>query len=158
MEKAKIQGGIDMEELKFSINISATREKVWETLWNDSTFRDWASIIDEGTYLEGDLVEGGDVQFISSVNGYGVTSLIEKLVPYEFILFRHRSDTMDSGQQSRERQWTGGKESYSLIEIDGFTKLTLRSDVPLELLEVFNLLLPQALERIKALSEGIVRK
>jgi len=92
-----------MEELKFSINISATREKVWEALWNDSTFRDWASIIDEGTYLESDLVEGRDVQFISSVNGYGVTSLIERLVPYEFILFRHRSDTMDSGQQSRER-------------------------------------------------------
>ena len=42
-----------MKELQFSIEIKAPIERVWATLWEDATFRDWASIIDEGTYIKG---------------------------------------------------------------------------------------------------------
>ena len=53
---------------------------------------------------------GNEIQFISSVNGYGVTSLIEKLNPNEFILFRHGADTKENGRQEREKEWTGTKK------------------------------------------------
>ncbi|NTW72486.1 MAG: hypothetical protein HGA49_09625, partial [Eubacteriaceae bacterium] len=129
------------------------KEKVWATLWEDATFRDWANIIDEGTYMKGVMKEGNEVQFISSVNGYGVTSLIEKLNPNEFVLIRHRADTKESGQQEREKEWIGGTESYSLTEKDGVTTLIVKTDVPKELEEIFNIRLPRALERIKTLAE-----
>jgi hypothetical protein len=29
-----------------SIEITAPRDKVWSTLWDEKTFRDWAGIID----------------------------------------------------------------------------------------------------------------
>ena len=105
-----------MKELFFSIEIEASKEKVWATLWEDKTFRDWADIIDEGTYMQGEMKEGNEIRFLSSVNGYGVTSLIEKLTPNEYVLFRHSADTKDTGQQVREKEWTGGTESYALTE------------------------------------------
>lgn len=148
--------GIDikMKELQFSIEINTSKERVWSTLWADKSFRDWASIIDEGTYMKGEMKEGNEIQFISSVNGYGVTSLIEKLIPNEFVLFRHSADTKDAGQQEREKEWTGGTESYSLTEKNGVTALIVKTDVPQELEEMFNIILPRALERIKTLAEG----
>jgi len=144
-----------MIELQFSIKIDASNERVWATLWEDAAFRDWANIIDEGTYIKGVMKEGNEIEFISSVNGYGVTSLIDRLIPDEFVLFRHRADTKESGQQEREKEWTGGTESYSLAEKDGVTALIVTADIPDELEEIFNDRLPRALDRIKVLAEKI---
>ena len=142
-----------MKEMQFSVEINATKEKVWDTLWQDETFREWAGIIDPGTHMVGDLKEGNEVQFISG-NGYGVTSLVEKLTPGEFLLLRHSADTQDDGKRERENEWTGGAESYSLSEKDGTTTLTAAFDVPPELEEYFKVNYPKALERVKVLAEG----
>lgn len=144
-----------MKNFEFSIEIKASKEKVWATLWNDGTFRDWASLIDEGTYMEGIMKEGNEIQFLSSANGYGVTSLIVKLDPNEYVLFKHRADTQNTGQQEREKEWTGGTESYSLAEKKGVTTLIVKTDVPQEQEETFRIRIPEALERIKTLAEKI---
>jgi uncharacterized protein YndB with AHSA1/START domain len=142
-----------MKELQFSIEVNATRETVWDTLWQDETFREWAGIIDPGTYMVGELKEGNEIQFISAENGYGVTSLVEKLVPSEFLLLRHRADTQEAGKREREKEWTGGVESYSLANKDGTTTLTVAFGVPPEMEEYFKLTYPKALERVKVLAE-----
>lgn len=139
--------------MQFTIEIKATKEKIWSTLWADKTFREWASIIDEGLYMVGEMKEGSKIQFISSVSGYGVTSSIEKLTPNEFVLFRHITDTKESGKQSRENEWTGGMESYLLTENDGGTTLIVKLDVPNQQEEIFKNKLPRALERVKKLAE-----
>lgn len=141
-----------MKEMQFQVEISAPKEKVWDTLWQDQTLREWAGIIDPGTYLVGDLKEGNEVQFISG-NGYGVTTLVEKLTPNEFLLFRHQADTQDEGKRERENEWTGGKESYTLAEKDGATILTAAFDVPPEMEQYFTDTYPKALERVKELAE-----
>lgn len=144
-----------MKKIQFSIEINAAKARVWETLWEDITFRDWANIIDEGTYMKGVMKEGNEIQFISSVSGYGVTDLVEKLNPNDFVLFRHGADTKESGQQEREKEWTGGTESYSLAEKNGVTTLIVKTDVPKEQEETFNIRFPRALERLKMLAEKI---
>ena len=144
-----------MKTIEFSIEINAAKECVWATLWEDATFRDWASIIDEGTYMKGIMKEGNEIQFLSSLNGYGVTSLIAKLSPNEYVLFRHNADTKESGQQEREKEWTGGTESYSLSEKNGVTTLIVKIDVPQEQEETFRIRLPKAMERIKMLAEKV---
>ena len=143
-----------MKEMKFTVEINASREKVWDTLWQDKTFRQWASVIDPGTYMVGELKEGSKVQFISLSSGYGVTSLVEKLTPGEFLLLRHHADTQEEGKRERENEWTGGKDSYSLIEKDNLTTLTVVFDVPSELEEEFNSSYPKALKQVKVLAEG----
>lgn len=141
-----------MVQLHFSIKIKASRESVWNILWEDKTFRDWASNIDEGIYLVGELKEGSEVQFLSA-SGFGVTSLVEKLTLNELIVFRHQADTKDSGEKKREKEWTGGTESYALTESDGATILTVDMDVPPEQVETFQDRMPKALERVKVIAE-----
>lgn len=142
-----------MQKMQFSIEIKAPREKVWSTLWENKTLRDWGNIIDEGLYMVGEMKEGNEVQFISSVSGYGVTSLIEKLTPNEFVLFRQMADTKESGEQEREKEWAGGTESYSLVEKDSVTTLIVELDVPHGQEETFKVRFPKALERVKILAE-----
>ncbi len=144
-----------MQKLHFSIEIYASKEKVWNTLWEDTTLRDWANIIDEGMYMAGETKEGAEVQFISEVGGYGVTSLIETYRPNEFVLFRHMADTKDKGTEEREPEWTGGQESYSLTEQGGTTTLTIEMDAPPEQVETFKERLPKALKRVKELAENL---
>lgn len=145
---------MNMQKLQFTIKIQAPRKKVWNTLWEDKTFRDWANIVDEGTYMVGEMKEGNEIQFISSVNGYGVKCLIDKLTPNEFVLFRFMADTKDNGKQEREKDWTGGTESHSLTEENGVSTLTVEFDVPTNKMEeIFNVRFPKALERVKILAE-----
>ena len=139
-----------MQTLQFSIEIRSPKETVWKTLWEDRTFRDWASIIDEGMYMTGDLKEGNEVQFISP-SGNGVTSKVLKLIVNEFVSFRHMMDTMDGGE--RPREWTDGTESYSLTESGGVTVLTTLLDVPPAQEEAFKIILPKVLKRVKTLAE-----
>ena len=143
-----------MHQEEFSIEIHAPKERVWETLWNDRTFRDWANLIDEGMYMKGELIEGEEVQFISGLNGYGVTSMVEKLEPYSFVLLRMLVDTKESGEALREEEWTGGSESYALNEEGEVTTLTLTTDVPPTQEVTMRERLPKALARVKELAEA----
>lgn len=144
-----------MKNMRHSVEINASKEKIWETLWSDQTLQDWMSIIDEGTYMEGDLQEGNEVSFMSA-SGYGVSSKVEKLIPYKHVSFRQTADIKigkDGAIEKRNKQWTGSLESYDLEESNGKTTLSLTQDVPLELVEYFEAKLPQALDRVKVLAE-----
>ena len=142
-----------MKQMRFETVIHAPKEKVWKVLWEDVTLRQWASIVDPGTYMLGELKEGKAVQF-NSEESYGVTSLVEKLIPNEYILLKHKADTKNYGSNDREDQWTGGNESYALKERDGMTTLVLEFDVPEELQDIMNTNYPKSLTKIKELSES----
>ena len=60
-----------MEKVTFNIAIDAPREKVWETLWNDSSYREWTSVFSEGSKVETDWQIGGKVLFL---DGQGVSA------------------------------------------------------------------------------------
>ncbi len=137
-----------MKEVRFSIEIQAPKEQVWRTLWQDKTFREWAGIIDPGTYMMGDLEKGNEVEFISSENGYGVTSLIAEVTTNELLLLKHQSDTQNTGTEKRDKEWTGGTEKYTLSETKGITTLEVFIDVPINLEQYFKETYPKAFERV----------
>lgn len=143
-----------MKELQFRVSIHAPKDRVWSVLWDDATFREWAGVIDPGTYMEGELKVGGSVQFISAENGYGVTSHVDEVKRGEYIQLSHVADTQDAGERERDDEWTGGKESYSLTEQDGITTLVATFDVPLKMEAYFNEAYPKAFARVKELAEG----
>ena len=150
-----------MNTLRHSVEIKATKETVWQVLWDDKTFRDWANIIDPGTYMTGELQEGNEVNFIGNSDdgvSFGVTSRVEKLIPYSHISFEQVADITvgnDGSIKKRKTQWTGGKETYELEEHDDTVTLSHTQDVPDELVTYFNDKLPQALKRIKSLAETL---
>lgn len=43
-----------MQHLIFSTTIDTPKEKVWDELWEDSSYRKWTSIFCEGSYAETD--------------------------------------------------------------------------------------------------------
>lgn len=141
-----------MKELQFSVVIHAPTQHVWDTMWQDENFRQWAGLIDPGTHMVGELLEGNEVQFISG-NGYGVTSLVDSVKNGEYLLLKHSADTQDAGIQERDKQWTGGKEEYTLTEKGDTTILTIVFDSPVELEAIMNDSYPTAMARIKELSE-----
>jgi hypothetical protein len=142
-----------MEQMQFSVAIRASKGRVWQTLWQDETFRQWASVIDPGTYMVGELKEGNEVQFISSESGYGVTSLVAGLINDKYLLIKHRADTQDRGELQRDDEWTGGEERYTLTEHDGTTTLRVALDVPTKLAATFAVSYPKALDCVKLLAE-----
>ena len=142
-----------MKEMQFSVDIGANKAVVWDTLWRDETFRQWASVIDPETYMVGKLKQGSEVQFISADGGYGVTSIVETLIDNEYLVLRHSADTQDEGGHAREKEWTGGVEVYSLTEKDDITTVSVTFDVPLKMEEYFMRNYPKALDKVKELAE-----
>ena len=47
-----------MEKMNFSIDINAPKEKVWNVLWDDDSYRKWTSAFAEGSYAKTDNWKG----------------------------------------------------------------------------------------------------
>lgn len=119
-----------MEPLEFSIEIEAPREKVWEVLWRDETFRDWTSAFAQdpaGAHLESDWDEGSRFEYFDGDAGsYGV---IEGLVPAERVAFRHLGE-IDGGEDRPSNEGDTFVEEYRLDQADDLTTLRLSLDTP----------------------------
>jgi uncharacterized protein YndB with AHSA1/START domain len=53
-----------MEKLHFEILINAPRERVWDVMLADETYRDWTSAFHPGSYFKGDWSEGSKMLFL----------------------------------------------------------------------------------------------
>jgi uncharacterized protein YndB with AHSA1/START domain len=141
-----------MNRLHFSIDIAAPREKVWKVLWDDATYRDWTGVFSEGSYAVSDWNEGSTIQFLDSVSGSGMSAVIEKKRPGEFMSFRHEAE-IKNGQVQPPAQWSGAHEDYKLTTNGGGTTLTVDLDAPDQYRQMFEGKFPEALQRVKRLSE-----
>ena len=77
-----------MEKLKFNIKINAPKEKVWETLWSDPSYKQWTAAFSEGSYAVSDWKEGSEIKFLNA-DGEGMYSLIEKKIINKQMTFNH---------------------------------------------------------------------
>src|SRR6185503_7209815 len=73
-----------MEKQKFRILIDAPREKVWSTLWDDSTYRAWTAAFTEGSHAKTDWKKGSKVLFLDGKND-GMVSTIAENKPAEYM-------------------------------------------------------------------------
>lgn len=53
-----------MKKLHFSIQIKAPKEKVWQTMLDDPTYRQWTRVFMPGSYFEGAWEEGSKIRFV----------------------------------------------------------------------------------------------
>ncbi len=147
-----------MEKLKFNITIEASRETVWNILWDDKSYRQWTSIFNEGSYAVTDWKEGSKVLFLSP-EGEGMLSTIAANKPYEFMSIEHLG-TVKNGVEDLDseeaKQWSGARENYTLKTVNGKTQLNIETDTIQEYKNYFMETWPKALEKVKALSENKV--
>jgi uncharacterized protein YndB with AHSA1/START domain len=145
--------------MEFNINIEAPKEKVWKTLWNDQTYREWTSAFAEGSQAETDWKKGSRVLFTDG-KGSGMVSTIVENKPNEFMSIRHLG-TIKNGVEDLDseenKQWAGAFENYTLRESGGKTVLHVEmggADIPKEFEDYFLQTWPKALDKLKALSEN----
>lgn len=142
-----------LNQMHFTIDIDAPREKVWRVLWDDASFRDWSSVFAEGSYAVSDWKEGSTVQFIDPSSNDGMQSIIETKRPNEFMSFRHEAE-IKAGTVQPPAAWAGAHEDYTLTSRDGRTMLRVDLDAADEHRQMFDEKFPKALQRVKALSEA----
>jgi len=146
-----------MEKLNFSVNINAPKEKVWEVLWDDSSYREWTRVFNEGSHAETDnWKEGSRVKFLSADKQDGMLSEVAANRPNEYMSFRHLGVVKDGKEDTESeevKQWAGSTENYTLEEDNGATKLKVDMDINDEYKEYFDKTWPKALDRVKTLSE-----
>jgi hypothetical protein len=140
-----------MTTLNFRSTIKAPKEKVWDTLWNDSTYRDWTSVFSEGSYAESDWNEGSKILFLSP-SGDGMFSVIDKKIPNEQMTFRHLGEVRNGVEEKKE--WGNALESYHLNENNGVTELSATLDITPEFAEHFKEIFPKALDRVRQIAES----
>jgi uncharacterized protein YndB with AHSA1/START domain len=140
--------------LHFSVDIAAPREKVWKVLWDDASYRDWTSAFAEGSSAVSDWNEGSTIRFVDPSGRSGMQAIIEQKRPAEFMSFRHEAEIKD-GQVQPPADWSGAHENYTLTTTDGRTRLTVELDTVDEYRQMFEKKFPQALQRVKELSEAM---
>lgn len=143
------------KRVQYTIEINAPKEKVWDTMLNDETYREWTSAFSEGSHFKGNWQEGSKILFLDP-SGAGMIAKIERNKPYEFMSIEHLGFLRD-GEEDTESQeakvFAGAHENYTLKERNGVTELLIDIDLTDEYKEMFDKLWPNALSKLKALAE-----
>lgn len=145
-----------MTTLEFKIEIKAPKEKVWDVLWKEETYKQWTSVFCEGTYAVSDWKEGSKIHFLSP-NGDGMNSVIYKKTPNEYMAFKHISELknfVEMPVDAKTQEWTGSMETYQLIEDNGLTVLVAKMDAVEKYVDYFKTTFPKGLDMVKKLSEA----
>lgn len=144
-----------MKTLEFNTTINASPGKIWNVLWDDATYRQWTSVFSEGSYAVSDWKEGSRVYF-QSPQGDGMFSMIEKLVPNEYMAFKHLGELKGGKEQPETeitRAWAGAMETYTLKPNGNSTELFVTVDITEDHVSYFEDAFPKALEKVKSISE-----
>ena len=144
-----------MKQVEYKVQINAPREKVWKTLWEDKTYREWTKVFHEGSYAESDWKEGSKILFLGPGKS-GMYSMIDKMVPNEKMYFKHLGEVKSGVEQPIDestKSWSGAKENYTLTEKDGGTELKAEMDSTDEMYDYFKDKFPKAMQLVKEISE-----
>ena len=145
-----------MEKLHFTTSINASKEKVWSCLWQDENYRKWTSAFAEGSHAVSDWKEGSKILFLSP-SGEGMYSTIDKLVPNEFMAFKHNGIVKDGKEQPMDeetKKWSGAMETYALKENNNQTELVVDVDITEDHKDYFLNAFPKAMGILKELAES----
>ncbi len=144
-----------MKTLVFEAFINAGKNRIWNTLWHETTYSVWTSVFGEGSRAISDWQLGSSVKFIAK-NGDGIYSQISDLVEEEKIIFSHQGlikDHVDQLPNEESMLWSGAQEKYFIIpQNEGFL-LKVEMDTIEEYEDYFQKHFPLALEKVKELAE-----
>jgi uncharacterized protein YndB with AHSA1/START domain len=146
-----------MKKLSYKIDIDAPREKVWDSLWNPTTYAAWTSPFGEGSAINiQDWREGGRVQFVAA-GGHGMYSDIVKMTGNEYISFRHLGEIKDGKEMpidEKTKEWSGSTENYTLTGSNGQTTLSVEVYMNENEVAFMDEAFPKALDKLKEISES----
>lgn len=149
-----------MQKLQYSININASVQKVWDTMLQDKTYREWTSAFSEGGYFKGSWEKGSRIEFVGidpeTGKESGMLSRIAENQPYKFVSIEHIGIIMNGVEDTTSeaaKKWIPAFENYTFSEKDGVTTVDIELDSLEENAEMFNQMWPKGLQKLKELAE-----
>lgn len=152
-----------MQKIHLSIFINAPREKVWNTMLGEETYKEWTKGFSPGSRYEGNWnEEGSKILFLGTdekgnENG-GMVSRIAESRPYEFVSVEHLGivrDGVEDTTSEEARKWSPAFENYTFNEKDGGTELVIDQDIEDQYKEEFEKMWLLSLETLKNMSEQV---
>lgn len=144
----------------YSIHINAPREKVWDTMLTQDTYREWTNVFNEGSRFEGTWEQGSKILFLGpdpeTGKEGGMVSRIKENRPHEFVSIEHLGilkDGVEDTTSDEAKQFAPAFENYTLTEKDGGTEVNVDIDVAEVFAEFSQETWPKALLKIKEISE-----
>lgn len=148
-----------MKKLHFSIQIDAPRQKVWEMITTQETFREWTKVFNNQSRFEGSWEKGMPIRFIGTDEHGNLGGTIAEIVEnkeHELITIKHLGiikngrEDLDSEES---KNWQGATETYMFKDIEGGTELTIEALMNDSFVQFFSEMWPKALQILKELAE-----
>ncbi len=149
-----------MEKLRYSVTINAPVQVVWSSMLDDSSYRDWTSVFNPGSYYQGDWDQGSEIRFVGSDDDGslgGMIAVVEENRPHEFISLRYTGQIVDGADDRTSdaaKAFIGMHEKYVFKEADGVTTVEVELDSEDEFVAEFNAAWPLALAKLKDIAES----
>jgi uncharacterized protein YndB with AHSA1/START domain len=149
------------QTMHFSITINAPRTKVWDTMLQDATYRQWTAPFNPGgtSWFEGDWTEGRKIRFVGSgENGRldGMVGRVKELRRHEFVSIEHLGVVQDGKEDTTSdfaREFAPALENYTFIDRNGATEVQVAMEAAEEHKAMFEASWPSALQRLKQIAE-----
>lgn len=148
-----------METIQFTTLINANKQKVWNVMLEDKTYRLWAAEFHEGSHYAGNWEKGSEIHFLGpNEEGKlsGMYSKIKENKLYDFISIEHLgfvSDGIIDTTSEEVKKWTPSFENYTFTEKGNQTELKVEMQVDTNYKAMFEEMWPRALKILKGLSE-----
>ncbi len=148
-----------MQKIHFSITIKAPVAKVWDTMLQDATYREWTTPFSGASHYEGDWSVGSEILFMSDAEGLektGMYSRIKENRLHEFISIEHLgliSNGVIDTTSEEVKKWTPASENYTFKVIPEGTEVSIDMDINGEHKETFDDMWPRSLALLKEISE-----
>lgn len=148
-----------MDTLHFTIDIKAPKQKVWDIMLGDKTYRQWTEPFQPGSYFEGSWDKGSTIRFLASDAGKigGLVGTIAQNTPGDFVSIEYTGEVVDGVDNTASgQQWAGAHENYTFSEANGVTTLTvdLEGNLGAEMTAMFEQMWPKALQKLKEMAEA----
>lgn len=144
------------QRLNFTVHIAAPVARVWDTMLELETYRDWTAAFCEGSTYEGSWARGDRIRFLAP-SGDGMVAEIAENHPHALISIRHLGLIVNGVEDTTSeavKSWTPAYENYRFTPEAGGTRLDIEQDISAEWAAMMDETWPKALARLKALCES----
>lgn len=143
-----------MVKEQFKVSINAPREKVWNSLWQEDTYREWTKPFSPDSHYEGDWSKGSEIRFTDG-KGSGMIAEIADNLPNEYMAIKHLGEIKDGIVDKTtyaDKGWGDTMETYRLTG-NNPTEVTVELDIVEEYSAMFRDMFPKALNKLKEIAE-----
>ncbi|HMP29600.1 MAG TPA: VOC family protein, partial [Saprospiraceae bacterium] len=151
-----------MKNLKISININASKQKIWKTIVDPHLYKLWTHVFSSTSYFEGGWNKGDSIRFLAFNKKGNVQGMISEIAESDFpnhISIRHLGyieNGIEDTSSDAILTWAPAYENYTLVdEGSNLTRFELDTDVDETYYEMMLEKWPKAMQELKIIAESL---